>query len=72
MSRSYECYDCRGRTEKYDDAYCSSCGNTRALQEAADEQRTKDEDTAAVIMLQKMGFTRLSFVLDAAVKASRK
>ena len=48
MSRAHTCYNCGGRTERYDDAFCADCQARRAKEEA---------ETVAVL-LKKLGFGR--------------
>ena len=56
MSRSYECYDCGGETEKYDDAYCPACNKKRRDLNAAADAKAAAEHAATIIILEKLGF----------------
>lgn len=46
MSRSHECYDCHGRTEAYDDAYCATCISLKRNRGCADCTAPLDSESA--------------------------
>ena len=56
MSRSFECNQCGERTEKYDDCYCTSCLVRVKKDAEARVKRRREENLAAIILLEKLGF----------------
>lgn len=56
MSHSHTCYDCGGRTEAYDDAYCKDCATRRAAEKVARREKERAEHEAAAILLERLGF----------------
>lgn len=63
MSRSYECYDCGDRTERYDDAYCPACREKRRKIDEAAQKKAAERHAAAIIVLENLGFPAQAEIL---------